>query len=246
MKFARKLYAYWGAICFTILFLAIWPLFQIFSWRRSWHPYVSSLNRWWARVFFFCMFIPYKVEYRYKPQKGKTYVYCSNHTSWLDIVTLGIIARGSFVYVGKSSLGKIPLFGPIFRKFQISVDRTSRISSYQAMQASLEAIDRQQSVIIFPEGGIKGQAPRLNKFKDGAFRVAVEKQVELLPVSILYNWIIFDKTFLPRWHRGKAIVHSPIPTSGLNLDDIPRLREEVHRAIEEPLLPQYPPIVYEN
>ena len=167
-------------------------------------------------------------------------MYCSNHTSWLDIVIMGIIAKGDHTFIGKSSLTKIPLFGPMFRKLYITVDRTSRQHSYQAFQQSLDAIDKGRSVIVFPEGGIRGTAPYLNSFKDGAFRIAIEKEVPIVPVSILYNWKIMDKSFLPRWHRGKAIVHEPLLTTGLTLEDVDALKAKTYATIEQSLKPIYP------
>ena len=240
MKTLRKIYGIWGVTCFLVPMILILPLFHLFAMRDEWHKYASWLNRFWARILFIGIFVPYKIEYRFRPSREETYVFCTNHTSWLDIVIMGIIAKGDHTFIGKRSLTKIPLFGPMFRKLHITVDRESRQHSYQAFQESLKVIDKGRSVIVFPEGGIRGTAPILNSFKDGAFRIAIEKQIPIVPVSILYNWKIMDKSFLPNWHRGHAIVHQPLITEGLSLDDVDILKAKARYIIEEELKPIYP------
>ncbi|MDX2302207.1 MAG: lysophospholipid acyltransferase family protein [Microscillaceae bacterium] len=245
MKTLRKIYGIWGVMCFTIPLIFLLPFFHLFALRDEWHIYSSWLNRFWARIFFIGILVPYHVEYRFKAIKKQPYVYCSNHTSWLDIIIMGIIAKGDHTFIGKSSLIKLPLFGPMFKKLHITVDRNSRQHSYQAFTESMKAIDKGRSVIVFPEGGIRGTAPYLNDFKDGAFRIAIEKQIPLVPVSILYNWKIMDKSFLPKWHWGKAIVHPPLDTKGLTLEDLESLKAKTRESIEKELKTIYP-LVYET
>ena len=76
----------------------------------------------------------------------------------------------------------------------------------------MEAIDEGKNLVIFPEGGIITlKDPVMAKFKDGAFRVAIEKQIAIVPVTIPFNWIILPPDeFLLRWHPLKVIFHEPI------------------------------------
>ncbi len=237
LKFFRYILAIWGFLCFFMPFLLMLPFFHLFATKEKWHKYASSLNYWWANIFFAGMCIPYKVEYRFRPKKNEVYVFCPNHTSLVDIIAMGLVRMGDFAFIGKEELTKVPLFGSMFKKIHIPVNRESKIGSYRALVASREALEKQRSVVIFPEGGIYGQNfPVLNTFKDGAFRLAIEKQVPIVPVTMLYNWIILrDEQWLPQWHRGKIIVHEPISTIGLTAKDIEFLKQKTFAVIENEL-----------
>lgn len=233
--FFRYILAVWGLLCFSVPFLVMLPFFHLFAMKERWHKHASWLNYWWANLFFAGMFLPYKVEYRFRPKKNEVYVLCPNHTSLVDIVAMGLVKMGDFVFVGKEELAKVPLFGSMFKKIHITVNRESKIGAYRALLASKNAIDKKRSVVIFPEGGIFGQDfPNLNPFKDGAFRLAIEKQIPVIPVTMLYNWIILrDGDFLPQWHKGKIIIHEPISTIGLTLKDIDALKQKTFDIITQ-------------
>ncbi len=245
MKWFRRIYAVWGILCFSIPLIFILPLFHIAAWKEKWHLLSSRLNHYWARLFFATWLIPYRVEYRAKLKPNEPRIYCANHTSWLDIPSLGLILKEDHVFMGKESLVKLPLFGPMFARLHITVNRHSHKDSYRALDLCRQAIDKGRSVILFPEGGINGEAPYLNNFKNGPFRLAIDKQVPIVPVTLLYNWKILDKTFLPRWHRGHLIVHAPLDTKGLNPSDEEELKKKTFDIIERDLRQHFPRL-YEN
>jgi 1-acyl-sn-glycerol-3-phosphate acyltransferase len=239
----QRLFAIWGLLCFVLPFFVMLPLFHWFANRPQWHIYASWLNKIWANVFFAGIFTPYQIEYRFKPLKNQPYVYCANHTSLLDIITMGLVVPGNHTFVGKEELAKVPIFGSMFNKLHISVNRESKIGSYRALVKSKEAVEQGKSIIIYPEGGIYGrQAPRLNPFKDGPFRIAIEKQIPIVPVTILYNWIILpdDDRYLAHWHRGKAIVHEAIETKGLTINDLEKIKDQTYQIIEAELKKHFP------
>jgi 1-acyl-sn-glycerol-3-phosphate acyltransferase len=104
------------------------------------------------------------------------------------------------------------------------------------MKRSLEAINEGKSLVIFPEGGMAEKDPVLSKFKDGAFRIAIEKQIAIVPVTIPYNWIILPPDqFLLRWHKLKVIFHEPLETTGMTLADIDLLKHRLFTIIDQEL-----------
>jgi 1-acyl-sn-glycerol-3-phosphate acyltransferase len=243
MWILQRLFAIWGLLCFVGLFFLMLPLFHWFARDVKWHAYAAWLNKAWANLFFAGILLPYKIEYRFKPQKNQPYVFCANHTSLLDIITMGLVVPGNHTFVGKEELGKVPVFGSMFRKLHIPVNRESKIGSYRALVKSIEAVEQGKSIIIYPEGGIYGkQAPRLNPFKDGPFRIAITKQIPIVPVTILYNWLILpdDDRYLAHWHRGKAIVHQAIETKGLTMQDLEALKEQTFQIIHQELQKHFP------
>jgi 1-acyl-sn-glycerol-3-phosphate acyltransferase len=125
----------------------------------------------------------------------------------------------------------------MYGKLHITVDRSKLKSRYTSLKKSLEAIDEGKSLVIFPEGGINTQKdPVMSRFKDGAFRIAIEKQIAIVPVTIPYNWIILPPDqFLLRWHPLKVVVHEPIETTDLTVNDIDSLKQRLFTIIDEEL-----------
>lgn len=242
MKILSKLYQFWVYTWFFLVFLLLFPFFVLFVQRESWKPAGQFLNKLWAYVVFGFCFLPTKVIFKFRPSPKKSYVYCANHSSYMDIPTLCYALPGYFMFIGKASLAKVPLFGYTFKHLHIPVNRSSSKSKFDTIQKSLDAIDKGRSVAYFPEGTIpKLPQPAMIEFKDGAFRVAIEKQVPIIPVTIPYNWLILpdDGKFVPHRHLMKVIVHEPIETIGMTLDDVEELKQKTYTIIHAELLVQH-------
>jgi len=171
----------------------------------------------------------------YKKLDGPA-VYVANHTSYIDISSLFLVLPGYFNIIGKGMLGRVPLFGPMFRNVYITVDRKSKKSRLESYKKSLDTIDKGRSLFIFPEGTIPDKgAPNMIRFKEGAFRIAIEKQVPIVPMVYPYNWrILSDNNFKDiRWHWIEIIFHEPIETKGLTLDDVDALSEKVYKIMDK-------------
>src|SRR5688572_10300322 len=236
MKILRAIYTGYGVVVFTTLFLILLPFLLIpILFPKQFHL-VGIINRWWARLLFLFIFIPFQTENRAKLDRKKQYIFCPNHFSYLDIPSVGLSSHNT-IFVGKSEMSKVPLFGYMYSKLHITVDRTKLKSRYASLEKSARAIDEGKSLIIYPEGGIITEKdPVLSKFKDGPFRVAIEKQIPIVPVTIPYNWIILPPDeFLLRWHPLKVIFHEPIETVGLTLKDLDTLKENVYQTIDTEL-----------
>ena len=238
MKIFRKLYQIWVFSWFLIVFLLIFPFFVLFVQKESWKPAGQFMNKVWAYVVFAFCFLPTEVIFKYRPNARRSYVYCANHSSYMDIPSLCYALPGYFKFIGKSSLGKVPLFGYMFKNLHIPVNRSNIKSKFDTIQKSMEAIDMGRSVAYFPEGTIsKLKQPGMIDFKDGAFRVAIEKQVPVIPVTIPYNWLILpdDGKFLPARHLMKVIIHEPIETKGMTLNDLEELKRKTFGVIFQEL-----------
>jgi 1-acyl-sn-glycerol-3-phosphate acyltransferase len=236
MRFFRAIHTGYGLVIFTLIFILLLPLLLIPIFFPSKYEMTGWINRWWARLLFLCVFLPFKVEYRKKPDPRKQYIFCPNHFSYLDIPTLGLNEHNS-IFVGKSEMENIPVFGWMYGKLHITVNRASLKSKVHTIKRSLDAIEEGKSLVIFPEGGIVTEkGPVMGRFKDGAFRVAIEKQIPIVPVTIPYNWIILPPNeFLLRWHPIRVIFHEPVDTTGMTLDDIDTLRKRVFQIVDDEL-----------
>lgn len=237
MKFIRGVHTLYALILFIILFLLFFPLFLIPIYFSGQFKLVGVLNRWWAWVFFPLTGFPWHVEYRQKLDPKKRYIFCPNHFSYLDIAIMGL-NRHNTIFVGKSAMEKIPLFGFMYRHLHITVDREKLSSKYSTFTRSLAALDQGKSLVIFPEGGmVTHLPPHMGRFKDGAFRAAIEKQIEIVPVTIPYNWIILpdSKYLLLHWKPLKLIFHEPVNPSEYTLKEVDVLKEKVYTIIDTEL-----------
>jgi 1-acyl-sn-glycerol-3-phosphate acyltransferase len=236
MKILRGLHTFYGLVVFILLFILVFPVLLVPIVLPRRFRWVGIVNRWWARALFTLVGIPFRVEYRSKLESHQRYIFAPNHFSYLDIPTLGLNHHNT-IFVGKNDMENIPLFGFMYRKLHITVDREKLKSRSNTIQRSLQAVDEGKSLVIFPEGGIITTGdPVMAKFKDGAFRVAIEKQIPIVPVTIPFNWIILPpEKFLLHWHSLKVIFHEPIVTKGLTSNDLDSLKVQVFKTIEEEL-----------
>ncbi|WP_128548208.1 lysophospholipid acyltransferase family protein [Larkinella soli] len=238
----RLIYTIWCGFWFLALFLVLFPFMFLFLQRPEWKPYAHKMNFIWGKLFFWVIGMPIRIDYRFRPDPNQVYVFCANHFSYLDIAVMGVIIRNYYAFIGKSEVKHVPLFGYMFAKLHIQVDRSQANSRAYSLAKGIRTLAAGRSIMIFPEGGIKAkQPPRMHHpFKDGAFTMAVQQQVPIVPITLLDNHEIFpDKKKLRiNWHPVRAVVHPPIETRGLGQADIERLKEETFRVIDETLMSQ--------
>ncbi|TXE13376.1 lysophospholipid acyltransferase family protein [Algoriphagus aquimarinus] len=230
-----RLYSIYASIIFILSFLIIFPFILICIWIPGWNKYGRRINRYWARGYFTCIFLPVKFEKSEKIEKGKPYIYLANHFSYLDIAMMGFIP-GDVLFVGKASIRKAPLFGYYFKNLHIAVDRDRLRSRAETMKRTDRALESGSSVIIFPEGGIfTKNPPEMIPFKNGAFRMAKDKQIPIIPVTLSYNHLILpdDGKLLFHWRSAKMVLHDPLFPD--NFDSEKALKEECFQVIQTQL-----------
>ncbi|NOT75910.1 MAG: 1-acyl-sn-glycerol-3-phosphate acyltransferase [Cyclobacteriaceae bacterium] len=234
MRILRGIHTAYGSFVFLILFIIFFfPLLIPIAFPKKF-SWVGIINRLWAKLLFTFVVLPYKVESRSKLDPGKQYIFCPNHFSYLDIPTMGLNPINT-IFVGKNDMEKVPFFGFMYGKLHITVDRNRLRSKYETFIKSGQAIDDGKSLVLYPEGGIFTEnAPAMVRFKDGAFRLAIEKQIPIVPVTIPYNWIILPPDeFLLRQGNVKVIFHEPIETNNMTLADVDTLKQKVFTIIED-------------
>lgn len=224
---------------FVLGLILLYPLFFIFLSKEVWFPHAFKLKKFWARWILFVPGISIKVTHEIPPSKlPQPAVYCANHSSYLDISISYLLIPNYYVFMGKQELGKIPLFKIFFRKMNILVDRGSNKSSHRAFLRAGQEIDKGNSTFLYPEGGISSNG-KLRGFKNGAFKLAIEKQVPIIPITYLNNWkILQNGGFFKSYGRpgvSRIIVHKPISTVGMIENDLLSLKTKVYGIISEEL-----------
>jgi 1-acyl-sn-glycerol-3-phosphate acyltransferase len=161
----------------------------------------------------------------------RPYVAVSNHISYADIFLISHLPW-EMKWLAKDTVFKIPVMGWIMRMAgDIHVVRGNRESIVSAIKGCRDRLAKRVSVMIFPEG-TRSKTGELQTFKDGAFRIAIESQVPVLPIAVAGTRDAMEKgTF--RFRRANAVcrVLDPIETAGMTLDDLPALRERVRTII---------------
>jgi len=211
--------------------------------REEWFPLVWRLKKVWAHFLLWPVGIFYRIKHETTIDTEKAYVFCPNHTSYIDIMLIYIAIPVYFHTMGKAELLKVPLFRLFFERMNIPVNRKSHIDSHRAFRRAASDIDKKISVTLFPEGTIHHHGPVMGRFKNGPFRLAIEKQVPIVPISFVNNWRILPDDIHRRVGRpgiAKVIVHPPIPTSGMTDANIDELKEKVYASISRPLKDAYP------
>lgn len=235
----QLLYTIWSAVWFVGLYLLLFPIQFVCLQRDAWKPMAHRINRIWGKLFFGVIGMPIRVEYRFRPDPRGVYVFCANHFSYIDIAALGVILNNYYAFIGKSEVKHIPLLGYMFAKLHVQVDRSQPNSRAYSLAKSIRTLASGRSIAIFPEGGIRAtEPPQMVPFKDGAFTMAIQQQVPVVPVTLLNNYqILPDKSPVRlHWHPLRAVVHTPIETKGMTQDDVDRLREETYTIINAELM----------
>jgi len=192
-----------------------------------------------ARTFFTLIFIPMKIRCEEGVDLKSQYVIIANHFSYIDIPALAAL-NIPFKFIGKMQVNNIPVLGYIFKNLHIMVDRDSKNSRKQTYIDSFKSIDEGYSIGLFPEGGIKTEkVPTMAPFKNGAFAMALEKQIPILPVSLLGAYKIMKGSFFISWSPCEIICHKPISTDGFTTKDIDKFRDKCYDILQAELDKSY-------
>jgi 1-acyl-sn-glycerol-3-phosphate acyltransferase len=212
-------------VMFPFLFLSILS--------EKWYPYFFVMARIWAKVILLGMGFHSKVETEEEIIEGKSYMFVSNHTSMTDIMLMLAVVKNPFVFVGKKELAKIPLFGFFYKRTCILVDRSSSKSRMAVYERAQKRLNQGLSICIFPEGGVPDdESIVLDEFKDGAFRLAIDHQIPIVPITFADNKKRFSYTFFsgsPGEMRVK--IHTFFDTKNRNSEYKKTLKPKVRQVI---------------
>jgi 1-acyl-sn-glycerol-3-phosphate acyltransferase len=234
-KALRYIWAVYFFLWFLIIFIVFYPLFLLFLSHPKHYRKAHKLRALWGRGIMFMSGLLPKTTYEEKLDKKEQYIFVANHFSYLDILSLNVQVKFFFRFLAKKELADIPMFGIFFRTVDIAVNRQSVRASVTAYQLAEKAIIAGDSLGIFPEGGIANQVPKMAKFKTGAFRLAIEHNVKIVPITIADNWRRLPQGGL---HSGgkpgkmRVTIHKPIETHALTTSDLANLMKETREIIQ--------------
>ena len=235
-KFARRIYFLLGTLGFLPFLLIGAPIvivaITVGGEKRGGH-WAYLVMRYWSRWYSVLMGVGLQVEGAERIADTPVGILVSNHRSYWDgIATMGGVPR-DFRPLGKIEIGRIPLFGAMYRRVVVIVDRKNHESRKHSFEELLGLLGRGISVLIFPEGTANTSAEPLLPFKDGAFRLAIETGAPVLPMVILGSSEVMSRQPVFCLWRGSVTVRfgDPIMTDGFTADSLPALRQQVEEAM---------------
>ncbi|HAV03132.1 MAG TPA: 1-acyl-sn-glycerol-3-phosphate acyltransferase [Chryseobacterium sp.] len=199
----------WMILLGAVLTIVMGIPVLLLSVRKEHYPYAYQFIRFWCFGMFYGMGFRYEYirETAKKIDPARQYVFISNHTSIMDVMLPCLLMpHHPLCYVGKKELVNIPIFGTIYKRICVMVDRSSARSRADVYRRCAERMAEGQSIVIFPEGGVPDDTSViLDHFKDGAFTLSYKFQVPIAVFAFhgLKEMFPFDSG---KGHPGKVRV----------------------------------------
>lgn len=234
----RPLFFITAVVLDTLIFALLAIIAGLFG------PY-SSLNTWfmqtWARIILWAAGVRLQVNGKENIEPRTSYIVIANHQSHMDIPitvwTLGLPLR----IISKKELFKIPVFGWAMKAIgMLKIDRTNRKQAMETLNKAETVIRTHRlSILAFPEG-TRSADGQIHPFKKGPFILAINTGLPILPVSISGTRNVLPKGEIgvtPGWVR--VVIHSPVQTDILTLQDRHQLVREINQTISEGFIENY-------
>ena len=240
-KFFRFCFSIYGFVVFLLWMFILLPLF---AWAFLQKPVkggnlIYKFCRFWADAFFFMLGIKHWNIYEEPFDRNAEYIFVSNHISYLDIpMMMKVIRKQHIRILGKAEMNKIPLFGSIYKRGTVSVDRNNPHARSKSILKLIAFIHQKISVFICPEGTFNTTHQPLKSFYDGAFKIAIETQKPIQPILFLdtYDRLNYKSIFSLNPGRCRGVYLATTSTEGLTMNDVPLLKAQIFKQMEDALI----------
>lgn len=214
-KILASLFAIWALIIFVITLLPVallmWGIGLIKEPRRT--KIFRIISNIWMRFFFLTTGCGIKISGTKNFEKGKNYIITCNHNSFMDVPVTTPFIPGANKTIAKEEMTKIPVFGLIYKRGSVLVNRNDKNSRRDSFNKMKEVLALGMHMCIYPEGTRNKSDQPLKDFHDGAFKLAVDTQTEILPAILFGTRKILPpgKTFY--FWPGQMEIHFLKPVS---------------------------------
>jgi 1-acyl-sn-glycerol-3-phosphate acyltransferase len=238
--FSSKIYTIYTLIWFSFFTLIAFPfviIFSLFGKRRGGNL-ICSMAKIWADIWYFLLGIRHENIFESSYDPARNYIFLVNHISFMDIPCLfKAIRKQPFRVLGKEEIKNIPVFGFIYSRGAVMVDRGNTNRRAKSVRELKNLLRHHISVCIFPEGTFNETGKPLKSFYDGAFRIAIETRTAVKPVLFLDNYSImnYQSLFSLKHGRSRAVFLEEISPEGYSLQQISLFRQKVFDIMEEKL-----------
>lgn len=241
MKFLKipflLIWRVWFYILIFITIIIMVPFLLVLTSKEEYYPTFWKMVRLWAKVLIYGMGFRLKIQADEVLDRKKSYMFCPNHASLMDPFVLIALSKNPIVFVGKQEFVKIPIFGFFYKRVVIMVDRTSPKSRKRVYEMAKKRLQNGVSMAIFPEGLVPTENVILAPFKNGAFSLAIEYEIPIVPQVYLDGKRLFSWDFFkggPGVFRIRQ--HKFIQTKDLEQSDMQKLKEKTFNIIYNDLV----------
>jgi len=239
--FLLALWNVWFYVLALVALVLCFPFLLVCLLREQWYQGIYFLGRYfWSPFILFGMgFIPI-IRHKATIDYSKQYVFVANHLSMIDIMMLFVTIRKPSMFIGKAELKRLPLFATIYKRAAILVDRDSASSRKSVYFQAKRKLGLGINIVLYPEGLVPAPDVFLAPFKKGAFSLAIDHQIPIVPITLPDCKKRFPFQFSYKYWVGtpgtvRAHVHKPFETVGLTKADLPALMEKVYAFMENTL-----------
>jgi 1-acyl-sn-glycerol-3-phosphate acyltransferase len=238
--FFSKMYTLYALFWFAFFTLLAFPFVLIFSFfgKHRGGNLIWHMAKIWADIWYFLLGIRHENIFESSYDPAGNYIFLANHNSYMDIPCLfKAIRKQPFRMLGKEEIKKIPVFGFIYSRGAVMVDRGSAERRAKSVRILKSLLKHHISIGIFPEGTFNETGRPLKSFYDGAFRIAIETRTPIRPILFLDNYSLMNHQSLLSLKPGKsrAVFLEEIPPDGYSLKEISRYKQKVFDVMESKL-----------
>jgi len=186
MKIIQWIYTLYSGLIFIILMLVL-GLFVVIPLLVSQKGGRISFIfiRLWSSIWSFLSGIRYEIHGREYIDIKQPYIYIFNHRSFVDAPIIPIAIKQEVRAIGKKELSRIPIFGFITSRVAVWVDRKDTESRKKSVERLLNILEKGISIVVAPEGTRNNTEQNLLPFQKGAFRIAVETGIPIMPMAVI-------------------------------------------------------------
>ncbi len=236
----RIVYCLYAFTLFIILMLCVSPIVLAGSFfgKIKGGNFIYKVCSLWADTWYLLIGIYHKNIYETPHNKGSQYIFVANHISYLDAPVIVKSIRQPVRVLGKVEFTNVPVFGYIYKKAIVTVDRSSAINRGASVRVLKSVLKKNISIFIFPEGTFNEMGYPLKTFFDGAFRMAIETQTPIKPLLFLnaYDRMHYRSIFSLTPGRSVTVFLEEIPVTGLTHKDVAALKQKVYDVMEAKLI----------
>jgi 1-acyl-sn-glycerol-3-phosphate acyltransferase len=229
-----RVFAFWALIIFVpTMLIAFIPIWAVGLWKEPKRTVLfQHAARVWMRIFFFLTGIRINIKGKNNFKNGETYIIVCNHNSFMDVPLTTPFIPGANKTIAKMEMAKIPVFGVIYKRGSVLVDRKSEESRKASFIKMKEVLTWGLHMCIYPEGTRNKTNEPLQRFHNGAFKLAVDTGKSILPAVIFNTAKVLpaDKTFFFWPVKVKMHFLEPVSVDSLTAE---ALKEKVFQVIKE-------------
>lgn len=232
MGLFRKIWALYGVIVFSTIWLLVIPFYLIIFFlfpRKGTEWLIWFSHHVLTNIILALTLVKVKVEGKEKIDPNTSYIIVSNHQTAVDFIANAIAFPGIYRFLAKHELIKVPVFGYIIKRFCVLVDRSSAASRAKSIMYLKKVLEQGVSVFIYPEGTRNTGEEILGDFQKGAFRLAIQTGTPIAVHTIVNMNDISSVSGSPDLSPGvlRIIWDDPIETKNLTTEDVPQLIQTV-------------------